>query len=170
MNVLLVAMMAVSTGAAPAGHTLTPQGLGPVVIGMTVPQAELRLNAKLVVDSPGEGCTYARRADHGDPGVTYMVEAAKITRVDVKPAQGDQAFPRVTTSAGIGLGDPAAKVRRAYGAALKIEPHKYAEHGYYYEVDDPADGVGVIFEIIGGKVAQFRAGRYPSLGYVEGCS
>jgi hypothetical protein len=174
ITVALISNIALAWGApSPAAdeHVLTSRGLGRVHVGMKLRQAEIALGANLRIDGPtSESCGMAERADGRDAGVLYMLEDGRITRVDVYPPKSkSQLGPRVVTAAGLGLGSTESAVRRAYGSALKIEAHPYDERGHYLKIYDAGKQSGIIFETDGERVTSFRAGKYPALGYIEGC-
>ena len=162
-----VALAAGAAGAASAA-SLTPQGLGKVRIGMSLSEAEQALSAGLSGDTTGETCRVVGRADGKDPGISYMIEKGRITRIDIAtPAKG--APPRVTTAHGIGLGASLDEVRRRYGAGVKLEPAEI-EPGTRLVHVETARGRGTVLEIRDGKVTSFRSGLRAAIDYSEGCS
>jgi hypothetical protein len=98
-----------------------------------------------------------------------MVEFGRITRIDVGPLARGDAATGVVTDRRVGIGATEAAVRRAYGVALIVRPHPYGEKGHYLEAPAPGRKRGLIFETRDGRVTSFRAGRYPSLDYIEAC-
>ena len=64
---------------------LTFDGLGAVRIGMTVHEAEdaLAVKFKPVGREDEPSCWYANRADHIDPGISYMIQDNKVVRIDI---------------------------------------------------------------------------------------
>ena len=154
-----------STSVAAPRRVLGSEGLGAVQIGMTVKEAEKALGARL--RSSGEkACTDLSRRDGRERNIRYMAENGRISRIDVTgPSQ-----PRILTAAGIGIGASEEAVRRAYGAGLVVERHPYDPDGHYLKMDDPDHSRGIIFETAKGRVTSFRAGRYPALGFIEGCA
>jgi len=148
---------------------LTPEGWGPVRIGMT--RAEVR-----AVLGPGPElpeCT-EYEPSRAPVGLLVMIEEGRLTRVSL--VTGAQ----IRTDRGLALGDTAAAVTAAYGAAAEASPHKYAPApaGYITTwskgataseyVEDPA-ARGMRYEIdSAGRVVAIRAGG-PSIQYVEGC-
>jgi hypothetical protein len=162
----------------PASDTLTPQGWGPLRIGMTRDEVTTALGPDANPDAVGgpdpEACDEFRPA--GAPeGILVMIEEGKLTRVsliEMSPLKSDR---------GLGLGDTADAVKTAYGAAALASPHKYqdapAEYITVWEGGPPADPYvrddaarGLVYEIDGtGKVGAIRAGG-PSIQYVEGCA
>lgn len=168
-----IALDSSGTAATRTDRVLTTKGLAPVSIGMTVAQMEAAMGTKLSVEyADDESCGLAYRADQRDGDVSYMIEEGILTRIEVQSVGGRQdGFGRVATAAGIRIGDPAKKVRRAYGAALTTESDPYDESpkDRDYRIGGPHKGAGFIFQIRDGKVQEFRAGRYPSVAYIEGC-
>jgi len=176
-NVLLVFLVCCGTAFGAGSDTiLTPGGLGPVKVGMTLREASQALGVKLKRESPNDPdskyCDFAHRADGNDSEINYMIKDGHIARIDV----GDAAHERsiIKTAEGVGLGSTERAVKKAYGRALKVEPHPYGDgdpDGWHYLViDEPGHKRGIIFETDGRKVTSFRAGEYPALGYIEGCS
>jgi hypothetical protein len=149
---------------------LTFDGLPPVRIGMTVPQAESALHARLapMPDFESAECWMTRRADGLDPGVAYMVEQGRITRIDVwRPQAG--ARPAVRTAAGIGIGSAEAEIAAAYGQGA-VQPDPYlGDRGHRVTVEGETGGRALVFETVDGLVVGFRAGRHPAVDYSEGC-
>ncbi len=102
----------------------------------------------------------------GPEGVSFMVVAGRIARVDVS------AGP-VKTLSGAGIGDTEAQVQARYSNQLQSSPHKYVPAGRYLTLvpSETADaGFRLIFETDGSKVTRFRVGKQPEVSYVEGCS
>jgi hypothetical protein len=161
----------------PAGETplvVTPFGISTLKIGMTIRQAERALGHKLAVDytaSDSEACGQASTALMDRQGYSIMVQDRIITRIDVGETDpGKQASP-IITAEGVGIGSSETAVRKAYGKRLKVEPHPYLDdQGHYLIVDEPGHKRGIIFETDLKQVTSFRAGLYPAVGYIEGCS
>ena len=159
-----------TSGAAPVTQTLTPQGLGQVRIGMSWHQAERALGVKLTGEgaSATAACWYAERSDGVDPGVAYMVDKGRITRIDIgQPSKG--ASPSTVTAGGIGLGADVEAIRRAYGADIRLEAAEIEPDTRLVRVET-SKGRGTVLEIHDGKVTAFRSGLKPAIDYSEGCS
>lgn len=160
----LAAWFALGAAAAPApAWRLTPNGLGPVRIGMTRAQVTRLVGARLEGETLTPGCVETQ-AVRGWTGIGFMFEAGRLTRISV----GDGA--RVVTPRGIGVGGGEDAVRRAYGSTLAVEPHKYddapARYLTYWTVPRRR---GVRFETDAHRrVVTIHAGG-PSIEYVEGC-
>jgi len=170
LGVIVIAVIALASPLFAAGdRVLTIDGLRPVRIGMTVAAAQRALHAKLVaLQGPREdACWYAARAGGVDPGIAYMVERGRITRIDVwVPRQGKPSA--VTSRSGIGIGTAEDEITRRHGADA-FEPHPIAPHGRWALLEHSDKG-GVRVSITEGRVTGLWAGRRPALDYSEGCS
>jgi hypothetical protein len=156
-----------------AAHKITAQGYGPLRVGMTRAEVEAALGPDSQPNAAGgpepESCDMFRPA-HAPDGLLVMVEDGRLTSVWVSDN------PAVESDRALNVGDPAAEVKRVYGAAAEVSPHEYQ--------DPPAEYVtawsgptrtgpnarGVKYEIgADGRVAAI-AGGGPSIAYVEGCA
>jgi len=159
-------------------NALTPTGWGPLKIGMTLAEVTAAAGPDSDPDSVGgaepEYCDQFRPANAPE-GILVMIEQGKLTRislVEMSPLKTDK---------GLGIGDTAAAVKTAYGAAASVGPHKYQDAPAEYitvwdggprtesYVQDEA-ARGLVYEIDGtGKVGAIHAGG-PSIQLVEGCA
>lgn len=99
----------------------------------------------------------------GYEDVSFMVNGGRIERVDV--------FGRgYVTDRGAGVGDTEGRIKRLYKGMVKVSRHPYVDYGHYLEVKRGGSRYGIIFETDGERVTSYRAGRYPAVGYIEGCS
>lgn len=153
--------------AVPAVVSLSPKGLGPILIGMTDADVRAAAGAANVAPSEGpdasEGCSQVRLQGQY-PGAILMLEDGKLTRITL--GEGST----LKTDHGIGVGATPAQVMAAYPGATS-GPHKYEAPpaAYITAWTDPAKE-GTVFEISGtGTVAAIHAGG-PSIQYVEGCA
>jgi len=137
-------------------------GVGPVTIGMTLPQlnAVLHETFSMPRNKDDQGCFYVKPTRHAH--IAFMIEDAHLSRVDVDG-------PGISTAEGIQVGDSEERARRVYGARMKVEPHKYIEDGHYLTVRSTDGRYGIRFETEKGKIQMFYAGRFESVQYVEGC-
>ncbi len=142
--------------------TLHFDGIGPVKVGMSLSQLNAALQEKFKMPKARDeqGCFYVTSLRH--PHVSFMIEHGKVSRIDID-GRG------VPTDRGIQVGDSEKKVRKVYGAAVKVGPHAYTseESGHYLTVR--SGEVGLRFETAKGKVDSFYAGRFASVEYIEGC-
>jgi len=159
-----------------AADVLTPQGYGPLRIGMTQAEVDAAVGsppANAADAEPSECRQY--QPPRGPKGVLVMLEQGVLTRLTAIKGS------HVKTETGIGVGSHGEQVKALYGAA-KATPHKYQDAPAAYvtiwpgrndllntHVMDPA-ARGLRFEIgQDGKVAFIHAGGL-SIQYVEGCS
>lgn len=113
--------------------------------------------------TPPNGCRIVRPTD-GPAGLTLMVHEGRIVRADVSEGA-------TTTPEGARVGETEARVLELYPDARR-RPHKYTDGFYLIAVPRaPADTLHrYVFEMEGARVTRFRAGAYPQVEWVEGCS
>ncbi|HEY0326452.1 MAG TPA: hypothetical protein VGC46_10845 [Allosphingosinicella sp.] len=164
---------------APETWVLTSEGLGPLRIGMTL--AEIAAAAGPDSDPEAVGGPEPESCDQFRPerapdGVIVMVQDGRLTRISL--GEGS----RIATDRGIRVGDPAARVRAAYGSSLTEMPHEYIEAPAAYfthwdgnvrpgeggYVEDPA-ARGIRYETDERKRVTLIHGGGTSIQYVEGC-
>lgn len=109
------------------------------------------------------GCQYWV-PDGAPAGLSFMIEAGHVVRADVEKAG-------IPTVGHLQVGSTVAAVREVFGSSLTAMPHKYkADQGWQYlmPVLQDVEG-GVIFEVDGTSVQNYRVGQLPQLQYVEKC-
>ena len=142
---------------------VTPNGAGPVVMGQTLGEALPNLEPGIDTAMIADRCEYVW-AKGAPPGLRFMVESRRIVRADVTSGA-------TQTAEGAKIGDTEARILELYPNARR-EPHKYTD-GFYLVALPFAPGDTVhryVFETDGEAVTVFRAGLFPQVGYVEGCS
>jgi hypothetical protein len=157
---------AVSAGTEPttSAWTVTPSGIGPIRVGMTVEDLR-RVGGDVQLPSgAGAECAYVR-PQSAPPGVSVMIARGSVTRVDVDSAG-------VQSDAGVAVGDSASRVSQLYAGRVTTTPHKYVQGGQYLTVRSPSpqdSALRIVFESEGGRVTRFRSGRTPEVEWVERC-
>ena len=140
-------------------------GIGPVHVGMTLPElnSALHTSYKGPTDPEDEpSCFYVDVPN--SPGLSLMVLNDRIARVDVDN-------PSTRTAKGVHIGDSESRAIMAYGKRLKIEPHHYVpENGHYLTILSAHRKYGIRFETEDGKITRYYAGILEAISYVEGCS
>ena len=159
-------------------NAVTAEGWGPLRIGMTLAEITSAVGPDSQPNAVGGNDPAACdqfRPERAPQGMLLMVEQGVLTRISLGR---DNALK---TDRGLGLGDTAAAVKAAYGAAATASPHKYqsapAEYVTVWSGAAPAAGApapatarGIVYEIGSeGTVMAIHAGG-PSIQYVEGCS
>ncbi|HET9427326.1 MAG TPA: hypothetical protein VFO69_03110 [Allosphingosinicella sp.] len=160
-----------------AAMVLTPEGYGPLRIGMSLADVVTALGPDSDPDSVGgaepEVCDQFRPV-RAPEGLLVMVEEGRLTRISLMRGA------EVATDRSLRVGASAAEVRAAYGSLVRAGPHKYQDAPAEYltvwtrggagdEAIAPPDSRGLRYEIgQDGKVASIHAGG-PSIQYVEGC-
>lgn len=155
-------------------HAVTAEGWGPLRIGMTRTEITAALGPDSDPDAVGGADPAACdqfRPQRAPEGMLLMIEEGRLSRISlIRPST-------LKTDHGFGLGDGAAAIKAAYGAAAVATPHKYeaAPAEYITAWSRPPSEVpgterGIVYEIGGdGTVNAIHAGG-PSIEYVEGCS
>ncbi len=155
----------------PARDLITPDGWGPLRIGMTreqVVQAAGEDAQPNAVGGPDPQACDEFRPSNAPDGVLVMIENGVLTRISVSRNRD------IATPEGIRIGDPTSAVLARYGARAQVQPHKYVEPPAKYLTvwDSAATGTerrGIRYEISReDEVVHIRAGG-PSIEYVEGC-
>lgn len=161
---------AADTAPAAGPRPLTPDGWGPLRIGMTraevVAAAGEDANPEAVGGPEPEVCDQWRPA--GAPaGMIVMLENGRLSRITL--VRGSE----VETAAGLGPGDAAVAVEAAHPGAV-VTPHRYIEPPASYMTvwasgPDTPEPRGIVYEIgADGRVSHVHAGG-PAIRYVEGC-
>jgi hypothetical protein len=149
-------------------------GIGPVAIGMTLPQASAaaRTTLRITGTDMGTECRYAE-ADDGPVGVDFMVIGGRVVRVDVLASPPEPRPSPVSTLSGIHIGSLDADVTATYPGQIQVSGHPSLEGGHYlvYEPTSPASrAFGLIFETDGQRVTSFRSGEADAVQAIEGCA
>lgn len=150
--------------------TLRHDGIGPLRVGMTAPQAQAALGHFRVVRFDPTAPADSMECGYGTSvrlpaGVKVMMEGARVVRVEVDSGS-------VATAEGARIGDTEARIQQLYPGRVTVGPHKYTD-GHYLTVQpsEPSDTTHlVVFETDGRVVERFRGGRKPQVEYVEGCA
>lgn len=156
-----------------AADKLTAQGFGALRIGMTRAEVVAAMgpdaNPEAVGGPDPESCDMFR-PERAPEGLLVMVEDGVLTSVWISRNTA------IETDRALNVGDPAAEVKRVYGAAAVVEPHKYAPAPAEYitvwsttERRGPA-ARGLTYQIGADGRVQSIAGGGPSIQYVEGCA
>lgn len=147
----------------PDAWVVRPSGAGPLRISMSLAELRPYLSAPADTAAISGGCGYVSVAVAPD-SLVFMVEERRLVRVDV--VGGPTA-----TAEGARVGDTEERIRALYPGA-RTEPHQYVEGHYLIAIPGaPRDTLGrYVFETDGRRVTTYRAGVYPPVEYVEGCS
>ena len=138
-------------------------GMGPIVIGMTLEEAQAAAGQPFTafVDDLENGCGFvAPRTKR--PNVSFMVVDGRVARVDV----GSGA---VRTDRALGVGSTEAQVHAAYGIRVEVLPHPYAE-GNYLRIASADGRYVLVFETDGAEVTSYRTGTVAAAALNEGCA
>lgn len=144
---------------------LSPQGWGPVRVGMSEDKAiEAMGEVRPAGDQPDPACHYLRPVSADS--IFVMIQSGKVARVEARA--GANAIP---TDKGVKVGAEVGDVIAQYPGDLEVEPSKYEPPPAQYLTSwNRRDRQGVRYVIdADGKVSQILAGG-PAIRLVEGCS
>jgi hypothetical protein len=160
-TIALICGCFLTTSFAADAWVVREDGIGPVKIGVSLPQLSAVLHAKLTEEESGsDNCYYVTAPGHDHVG--FMLIDGRVARVDVNA-------PGVATTTGVQVGDSEAHVRAIYGARMKVTAHTYVDSGHYLTVRSSDGRYGLRFETDSGKITGYYAGTYEAIQYVEGC-
>lgn len=146
--------------------TLSPDGYGPIQVGMTLKQAEVASGFSFNSTKPDatqgeeETCYYVTLKNAKD--LYFMVSDNRIVRINV-------VGPGFYTSTGATIGDTEAKVKGLYSGKLIVEPHKYDDKAHYLTLIDKPKDRAIRFETDGKIVTLIYSGIIEDVHLVEGC-
>ncbi|HEY5712428.1 MAG TPA: hypothetical protein VIT38_11085 [Allosphingosinicella sp.] len=160
----LLALAGAGTAQSPA-RLLTPDGYGPVRIGMTRAQVSAALHSPLEGEpiEDEESCIELT-ATRGHPNLAFMFQAGRLTRISLAGAGP------IRTERGIGIGSTAAEVRRAYGPRIEAEVHEYlGAPGEYLTWWARPNRRGIRFETDNNRRVDVIHAGDGSVRFIEGC-
>lgn len=168
----LVLLTAAAAWGQSGGWKVFLRRAGPARIGLSVAETRRVLGdpgaylAFIAKEPDNAECAYLQSAAI-PRSVGLMFQEGRLVRIDVRDAQ-------VRTASGVGVGDTAEEVKRAYPGRISVELHPYLRDTGSYLVFMPLDesdrAFSMIFETENGNVTSFRAGRRDAVELIEGCS
>ncbi len=135
--------------------TVSTVGIGSVYFGMSPEEAAERVGTVWAGIPPGGADCYAVTPTNGPPGVALWVYHGTVERVDIDT-------PLLRTQSGLGVGTHLGELRSRLGDKLVVEEHPYLAGWILatFVPTDPNDAAfRIAFDISGGEVIRFRAGR-----------
>ena len=161
-----------STGTPTAAETafderskVSTVGIGSVYFGMSPEEAAERVGAVWAGIPAGGADCYVITPTNGPPGVALWVYHGTVERVDIDT-------PLLRTPSGLGVGTHLGELRSSLGDKLVVEEHPYLAGWILatFVPTDPNDAAfRIAFDISGGEIIRFRAGRTEIVG-LEGCA
>ncbi len=161
----MISVALLLAAAAPA-WPLTPDGWGPVRIGMRRAEVEKALHVTLEGEPLDDEASCIDLVPKGpERGLWFLFVGYKLSRISVS------APSKVVTPRGIGVGAGADAVRRAYGKGLKAEAHYYedrpSEYLTFWTVPKKR---GVRFETNSKREVQTIHAGTDAIQLIEGCA
>lgn len=130
-------------------------GIGSVYFGMSPEESAERVGTVWAGVPAGGADCYVITPANGPPGVSLWVYHGTIERVDIDT-------PLLRTQSGLGVGTHLGELRSRLGEKLVVEDHPYLPGWTLatFVPTDPNDAAfRIAFDISGGEVIRFRAGR-----------
>lgn len=155
LSILTLALLLSGTAQAKPWE-IKPDGLGPYKVGARYENLGKTfggLGAATV--SADKVCRVARSKRYPNVEVTFVRKV--VARVDVAGGFG--------TERGVRIGDPAAKLQRVYGDAVRPHP----EHADWLMVETGDRELAIRYVIRAGSVAAIQAGKRMQLQSPGGC-
>lgn len=140
-------------------------GIGAVYFGMTPEEAAERVGSVWAGIPAGGADCYVITPTNGPPGVALWVYHGTVERVDIDT-------PLLRTQSSLGVGTHLGELRSSLGDKLLVEEHPYLAGWILatFVPTDPNDAAfRIAFDISGGEVIRFRAGRTEIVA-LEGCA
>ncbi|HKX91088.1 MAG TPA: hypothetical protein VJM15_01485 [Sphingomicrobium sp.] len=163
-SALLAAMLLLAAASPGALPPLTVDGWGKIRIGMTEPEVDAALGAKLSGEPVEPDIACVEKGTETLPGFTFMFEEGRLTRISL------DSDSKVATPRGIAAGATEEAVRKAYARGLTSEPHTYADPPAEYLTYWTVSGrKGVRFETDEQRIVRTIHAGGASIEYVEGC-
>jgi len=143
---------------------ISTQGIGPVLVGMTVKEAERAGDIELhpatdVVDS----CRFWESDSVKDVRFLFVNKTMAILGASNKESE---------TLSGVGVGDPESVVTATYGDRISVNPYAYdSQHTNQltYEPKNPLDHMRIVFWATDGIVTAISAGDEQFVSLNEPC-
>jgi hypothetical protein len=148
---------------------LSAEGLGAVKIGMSLDRVETLLRDKFGYSQfENRGCSVLTTQKLEPTGISVMIEAKRLTRINIDYV-GKSSIPEtIKTDTGVGLGSTEAEILKAYPGA-QVKPNS-GDPTWHTIVADAPDGTkGIVFETDGKTVKSMRAGNYPEIAFANFC-
>jgi hypothetical protein len=137
--------------------SLSPDGLGPVRIGMTLGVVQ-RISGRTMVRGYGRPTCRSWTLAGIPEGLSFTTSNGRIARIDVFRGPW-------RTTRDLGIMSTTEQIEDEYRTRAK--PHEYTNGEYLIVGGDRR----LVFETSSqGRVTRFRAGRPPHVEYVEGCA
>ena len=157
--IFLGVMILIAICSAADGWVIRQDGVGPVKMGMSLPQLNAALHERFAMpeNKEDQGCFYVTATKH--PQVSFMIASRRLVRIDVDKTG-------VPTTEGVQVGDSEEHVKQVYGPRLRVAPHNYTD-GHYLTLRNGNHAIR--FETDEGKISTFYAGTFEAIQYVEGC-
>jgi hypothetical protein len=155
LNLLAFLVLA---AASPWGAPVTPQGVGPFRVGMSI-AALHRIGAVQdrlppALEEDDVCCGYWRLPGH--PGLVAMMTFGLVVRIDIDG-------PLYRTRSGVHVGMAEAEVRARLGAGMRVAPAAQGTAGRLLTLRARGSPYGLLVETDGSRATRMRVGQWQHL-------
>jgi len=134
--------------------------VGPYKVGQT--EAEVKAIDNTVTFAVHDGADDCSEAATKNPNVILLMQEGVVKRITIR----NMAY---VSEKNLRVGDAEDVVMQKYDGKLDAKQHLYDDIGQYLSQVD-ANGRGVMYETMQGKLFAIHLGVEPQLFYAEGCS
>jgi hypothetical protein len=145
---------------------LSADGIGPIAIGMSTDQLKQVLKRRLPYAG---GCQALLSPTTDLTGISLVIDAGYLTRIDVEFYGTDPRPLAIKTEAGIGLKSSEDDLDNAYAGRARTQPAPLDPSWHTVYVDWTGHSRGMIFETDGKTVKSIRVGGYAAISSREPC-
>ena len=169
-STLTLGLLQLSSSAAHSEVKLTAEsrmatnGIGPVLTGMSLKEAEKQSGLRFKTTAAGNGSCRHVAPIGGVKDVSFMINEGSI-------AVAYAMSPRIKTLRGIAIGDSEVKVRSVYVGQLERGESLSGRTKVLQFVpkEEEDKNYRIVFSFVNGKLQSFRSGRLPEVLWLEGC-
>lgn len=143
---------------------LATNGIGPVLTGMTLQEAEKQAGLRFKTTASGNGSCHHIEPIGGPKNLSFMMNGGTIVVAHV-------SNPAIKTLRGAQIGDSESKIRSMYSGQLKPAESVSGRTKVLQFVPKDAEdrNYRIVLSFRQGKLINFRSGRLPEVLWIEGC-
>lgn len=163
LSAAMAAMLPAFALAQDTPWVLSPDGIGPLKIGVDDSTMERHLHTRLGYNRyKDRGCSTLITKELAPTGLSYTIESKYLTRINLDFYSNDPRPLAIKTDTGLGLGSSEEDVLKAYPDA-QVKPNELDPTWHTIIALSPSRTKGIVFETNGKTVKSIRAGLTPTI-------